>query len=500
MTTLQLLTFGGQSKSHSKKMKNQTLFPLYNKDEGTDTPHPPPQVSQDGGSSHVTPLHARRIYIETYGCQMNVSDSELMAGILTQSGHQTVPHLDDADVVLVNTCAIRENAETKVINRLKHLNHRKRRHPELIIGVCGCMAQHLRDRLLDAAPYVDLVMGPDAYRNLPVALDSLAGDVKSHVSLTDRDPFVGLRLDKNEDYADIAPIRKEGIRAWLTIQRGCDKMCTFCIVPFVRGRERSLPLKLLVEDVEKLVDQGFKEVVLLGQTVNSYHDDSADFGDLLYAVGEVNGLERVRFTSPHPADATDSMIDAMANSPVVCKHLHLPLQSGSTEVLERMRRTYTAEEYRTLVSKLRERVPDISLTTDIIVGFCGETDDEFMETYQMMTDIRYDSAFMFKYSEREGTLAHKALPDDVPEVVKGERLEQIIELQENISANINKSAIGDTVTVLVEGESRRDADRYHGKTDGFKTTVFPKTGSQIGDIVNVRVHSTTAHTLIGQIV
>ena len=477
-------------------MKDQRLLPLYNKNGRSGTPHQLAQERQVEGHS----AHARRVYIETYGCQMNVSDSELMAGILTQSGHETVPHLDDADVVLVNTCAIRENAETKVINRLTQLNHRKRRQPDLIIGVCGCMAQHLRDKLLDAAPYVDLVMGPDAYRDLPVALDSLARGVESHVSMTDRDPFVGLRLDKSEDYADIAPIRKDGIRAWLTIQRGCDKMCTFCIVPFVRGRERSLPLKLLVEDVEKLVDQGFKEVVLLGQTVNSYHDNASDFGDLLYAVGDVNGLERVRFTSPHPADATDSMIDAMANSASVCKHLHLPLQSGSTEVLERMRRTYTAEEYRNLVSKLRERIPDIAITTDVIVGFCGETEEEFMETYEMMAEIRYDSAFMFKYSEREGTLAHKAFPDDVPETVKGERLKRIIELQEKISAGINTATVGGTVAVLVEGESRRDADKYHGKTDGFKTAVFPKADSKIGEVVNVRVDTTTAHTLIGQIV
>ncbi len=434
---------------------------------------------------------------------MNVSDSELIAGILTQSGHQTVQRIEDADVVLVNTCAIRENAETKVINRLTHLNHRKRRQPNLIIGVCGCMAQHLRDKLLDAAPYIDLVMGPDAYRELPTALkslESLENEVKPHISTTDRDPFIGLRLDKNEDYADIAPIRKNGIRAWLTIQRGCDKMCTFCIVPFVRGRERSLPIKHLIEDVEKLVDQGFKEVVLLGQTVNSYHNNGTDFGDLLYAIGDVNGLERVRFTSPHPADATDSMIEAMASSPNVCNHLHLPLQSGSTEVLERMRRTYTADEYRTLVFKLRERLPDIAITTDIIVGFCGETETEFMQTYNLMADIRYDSAFMFKYSERQGTLAHKALPDDVPESVKAKRLQQIIELQEQISAEINSHTVGDTVTVLVEGESRRDTDKYHGKTDGFKTTVFPKTDSKIGEIVNVRVNSTTAHTLIGQIV
>ncbi len=474
-------------------MKDQTLFPLYNKEEPAGDPR---QILQTS-----TPSHARRVYIETYGCQMNVSDSELIAGILMQNGHQTVAHLDDADVVLVNTCAIRENAETKVINRLVQLNHRKRRQPDLIIGVCGCMAQHLRDKLLGAAPYVDLVLGPDAYRDLPVALESLVPGVESRVSLTDGDPFVGWRLDKSEDYADIAPIRKEGIRAWLTIQRGCDKMCTFCIVPFVRGRERSLPLKFLVGDVEKLVDQGFKEVVLLGQTVNSYHDNNADFGDLLYAIGDVNGLERVRFTSPHPADATDSMIDAMASSPTVCKHLHLPLQSGSAEVLERMRRTYTAEEYRNLVSKLRERIPDIAITTDIIVGFCGETEEAFMETYKMMADIRYDSAFMFKYSEREGTLAHKAFPDDVPEPVKGERLERIVQLQENISAEINRDTVGDTVAVLIEGESRRDADKYHGKTDGFKTAVFPKAlDTKIGDVVNVRIDTTTAHTLIGQTV
>ena len=432
----------------------------------------------------------RNVYIETYGCQMNVSDSELMAGILTQSGHRTVSHIDDADVILLNTCAIRENAETKVINRLEHLNHRKRREDNLIIGVCGCMAQHLRDKLLKAAPYVDLVMGPDAYRNLPMALNAVASG----------DPFLGLQLDKSEDYADIAPIRKEGIRAWLTIQRGCDKMCTFCIVPFVRGRERSIPLKNLTDDVRKLVDEGFKEIVLLGQTVNSYHDSKHDFGELLWSIAEVEGVERVRFTSPHPADATDSMIDAMGNCPQVCPQLHLPLQSGSTPVLERMRRTYTAEEYHELVSKLRERIPQIALSTDVIVGFCGETEEDFVQTYQMMADIRFDSAFMFKYSDREGTLANKSLQDDVPESEKARRLNEIIKLQEEISADINQDAIGTTASVLVEGDSRRDAEQYHGKTDTFKTTVFPKENAQVGDIVNVEIHSATAHTLIGEIV
>ncbi len=473
-------------------MNNQSTLPIYKPKSQF---HPDKKLfsqnaDMSNGAANVNTQFARNVYIETYGCQMNVSDSELMTGILTQAGHQTVSNIDDADVILLNTCAIRENAETKVINRLEHLNHRKRRENNLIIGVCGCMAQHLRDKLLKAAPYVDLVMGPDAYRNLPMALNAVVSG----------DPFLGLQLDKGEDYADIAPIRKEGIRAWLTIQRGCDKMCTFCIVPFVRGRERSLPMKTLTDDVNRLVDEGFKEIVLLGQTVNSYHDGNHDFGELLWSIAEVDGVERVRFTSPHPADATDSMIDAMENCPQVCKQLHLPLQSGSTQVLERMRRTYTADEYRELVSKLRERIPQIALSTDVIVGFCGETEEDFLETYKLMEEIRFDSAFMFKYSDREGTLANKTLPDDVPESEKARRLNEIITLQEKISGEINQTVVGTTIPVLVEGDSRRDTEQYQGKTDTFKTTVFHKENAQVGDIVNVAIDSATTHTLIGEIV
>ena len=432
----------------------------------------------------------RRVYIETYGCQMNVSDSELMSGILTQSGYEMVGRLEDANVVLLNTCAIRENAEEKVLNRLIHLHHRKRRQSDLVLGVCGCMAQHMKTKLIDAAPYVDFVLGPDAYRNLPMAINSV----------TTSDPFLGLKLDKDEDYADVAPIRKDGVRAWLTIQRGCDKMCTFCIVPFVRGRERSIPMYLLIDDVKQLVDEGFKEVVLLGQTVNSYDDGTHNFGDLLFGLSEVKGIERIRFTSPHPSDATDALIDAMASCDKVCNYIHLPLQSGSTKVLKTMRRTYTAEEYRELVAKMRDRIPNLSISTDVIVGFCGETEADFMATYNLMAEIRYDSAFMFKYSSREGTLAHKTLDDDVIEAEKGRRLKEIIGLQEGISHEINQGLIGETMEVLVEGESRRDPDRYQGKTDGFKTTVFPKENSEIGDLVRVKVESVTAHTLIGLMV
>ena len=433
---------------------------------------------------------ARRVYIETYGCQMNVSDSELMSGILTRNGYEMVDRLENANVVLLNTCAIRENAEEKVLNRLVHLHHRKRRQLDLVLGVCGCMAQHMQTKLIDAAPYVDFVLGPDAYRNLPMAINSV----------TTGDPFLGLKLDKGEDYADIAPIRKEGIRAWLTIQRGCDKMCTFCIVPFVRGRERSIPMHLLVDNVKRLVDEGFKEVVLLGQTVNSYNDGTHNFGDLLFAMSEVEGIERIRFTSPHPSDATDALIEAMASCDKVCNQIHLPLQSGSTRVLKTMRRTYTAEAYRELVAKMRDRIPNLSISTDVIVGFCGETETDFMETYNLMAEIHYDSAFMFKYSSREGTLAHKTLDDDVSDEEKGRRLKEIIKLQEGISLEINQGLIGETVEVLVEGESRRDPDRYQGKTDGFKTTVFPKEDSEIGDLVCVKVESVTAHTLIGSMV
>ncbi len=436
------------------------------------------------------PQVARRVYIETYGCQMNVSDSELMSGILTRNGYEMVDRLEKANVVLLNTCAIRENAEEKVLNRLIHLHHRKRVQSDLVLGVCGCMAQHMKTKLIDAAPYVDFVLGPDAYRNLPMAIHSV----------TTGYPFLGLKLDRGEDYADIAPIRKDGVRSWLTIQRGCDKMCTFCIVPFVRGRERSIPLHLLVDDVKRLVDEGFKEVVLLGQTVNSYDDGTHNFGALLFAVSKVEGIERIRFTSPHPSDATDALIEAMASCDKVCNQIHLPLQSGSTRVLKTMRRTYTAEAYRELVAKMREHIPNISISTDVIVGFCGETEEDFMETYNLMAEIRYDSAFMFKYSSREGTLAHRTLDDDVINEEKGRRLREIIELQEDISHEINQGLISETVEVLVEGESRREAEKYQGKTDGFKTAVFPKESSQVGDLVRVKVESATAHTLIGSIV
>ena len=431
----------------------------------------------------------KSFYIETYGCQMNVSDSELMTGILTQAGYQITDDVNSANVVLINTCAIRENAEEKVLNRLEHLNAIKRRNSEMVLGICGCMAQHMRTMVLEAAPYIDLLLGPDAYRNLPQAIDSIHS----------KDTFVNLKLDKSEDYADVSPIRKDGIRAWLTIQRGCDKMCTFCVVPFTRGRERSLPVPTLVQEVESLVDEGFKEVVLLGQTVNSYYDGTHNFGDLLFAINQVEGIERIRFTSPHPSDATKPMIDAIASCEKVCKQIHLPLQSGSTKILSDMHRTYTADEYRELVFDLRNQIPNLAISTDIIVGFCGETEEDFQKTHDLINEIRYDSAFMFKYSDRNGTLANRTQKDNVPEEEKTRRLQTIIDLQYRISHEINQGRVGETIEILVEGESRKSKADYFGKDDTFKTTVFPRKNAQIGETVKVKVHTASAHTLIGHV-
>lgn len=429
-----------------------------------------------------------RFYIETYGCQMNLSDSELMSGILINHGYRRADGIDNADIILVNTCAVREHAESRVLGHLGDLKRYKQQRPDLILGVCGCMAQHLKEKLIEAAPYVDIVMGPDSYRNLPAAIESAMA-----IS-----PYLDLKLDKKEHYADIEPFREPGVRAWLPIMRGCDKMCAFCIVPFVRGRERSLPLGALIDEVKKMAAEGYKEVVLLGQTVNSYHHDEHDFSDLLIAVSEVENIERIRFTSPHPIDVTDKMIDTMASCDKICNHIHLPLQSGSTKMLKAMRRNYTAEEYRQLVEKMRAKMPNLAIGTDVIVGFCGETGEDFQATYDMMKTVRFDSAFMFKYSPREGTIAHRNLADDVPPEEKARRLTAIIELQERISLEINQTFIGKTVEVLVEGEAKRQENQLFGKTDDFKTTVFPKNGAETGQLVQVKVVDATSHTLLGE--
>jgi tRNA-2-methylthio-N6-dimethylallyladenosine synthase len=353
------------------------------------------------------------------------------------------------------------------------------------------MAQHLSKTLPARAPFVDLVMGPDAYRRLPEIL-----------AQTSDDALLDVRLDRSENYIGVDPVRKTGTNAWVTIIRGCDKFCTFCIVPYVRGRERSIAADEIVRQVEHLAAEGFKEVILLGQTVNSYREGDTDFADLLRGISAVTGIERVRFTSPYPVDFTDRVIAAMAEVNEVCPALHLPVQSGSNAQLEAMQRGYTIEEYRELVRKLRTAIPDLALTTDIITGFCGETEDDFRQTYELMEEIRYDSAFMFKYSEREGTHAAKKMPDDIPEEVKGKRLQQVIKLQEGISRELNQKWVGRNVEALVEGPSKRPAEdgkpRYYGRTRQGKTVIFEEE-TAANEIVSIAVERTTSHTLFGSL-
>ncbi|HKA30988.1 MAG TPA: tRNA (N6-isopentenyl adenosine(37)-C2)-methylthiotransferase MiaB [Candidatus Binatia bacterium] len=427
------------------------------------------------------------VYIETYGCQMNVADTELILGHLAQHGWARTSAPETADVILLNTCAIREHAETRVLGRLGDLARHKLRRPGVRIGVTGCMAQHLRTTLRERAPLVDLLVGPDGYRHLPALL--AAGDAEPS------DPHVGLRLGSDETYEDLPVARAPGVRAWVTIMRGCDRFCTFCIVPFVRGRERSLPGPVLVEQVRALAATGTREIVFLGQTVNAYRHDGWDFARLLHETAAVPGIDRIRFTSPHPADMSDAAIDAMAECAAVMPQLHLPVQSGSDRVLARMAREYTAAQYEALVERLRERVPGIALSTDVIVGFPGEDDDDFAATESLMRRVRYDAAFLFRYSSRPGTRAGR-WPDDVPEAEKGRRLETLIALQETISAERNRMLVGADVEVLVEGPARRPEGWVSGKTPHMKTVVFPGPAAP-GALVTVRVGAATSHTLTG---
>jgi tRNA-2-methylthio-N6-dimethylallyladenosine synthase len=422
------------------------------------------------------------VYIETYGCQMNVADTELMRGHLARGGYTAATDPAAADVILLNTCAIREHAEERIFGRLGALARHKVGRPHVQIGLAGCMAQHVRDKLLDRLPQLDFVVGPDAYRRLPTLLGGEA--------------FADVRLDREETYADIAPARDGGVRAWITVMRGCDKFCTFCIVPYVRGRERSLPAAAVLEQVRDVAAQGYREVVFLGQTVNAYRDGATDFGALLRAADAVDGISRIRFTSPHPSDMRAPVIAAMADCATVCPQLHLPVQSGADPVLARMARGYNVEEYLALVDRLRAAVPGLALSTDIIVGFPGETERDFEATLALMHAVRFDSAFMFKYSRRDHTRAGK-WDETVSETEKGARLQAVIALQESIAAEINAGLVGDAVEVLVEGPARRRDGWLVGKTPHFKTAVLPAAGAAVGETVRVRVESATAHTLVG---
>jgi len=427
----------------------------------------------------------RTVFIETYGCQMNVSDSELIAGVLAARGYRAVESPELADVILLNTCAIREHAEARVAQRVRQLiSSRRGKDRRVRIGLAGCMAQHHRERLLDVVPGLDFIVGPDAYRRLP---DLLEAD----------SPVADVRLDRAEVYDDLTPARGRGVRAWLTIMRGCNRFCTFCVVPYVRGRERSLPATVLLDESRRIASDGYKEIVLLGQTVNAYRDGDTDFGALLRLIAAVPGIERIRFTSPHPADMTDSAIEAMRDCEKICPYLHLPLQSGSDRMLREMDRGHTIKQYLDLVDRLRGVIPDLALSTDIIVGYPGETDDDFEQTSRIMANVGYDHAFLFKYSRREGTRAYR-LEETVSANEKTRRLERLIAEQEERAARLHRSLVGHRTAVLVEAPARRQPDWMSGKNPQFKTVVFFPTSARPGDIVEVSIESTTSHTLKGR--
>ncbi|MGH7933539.1 MAG: tRNA (N6-isopentenyl adenosine(37)-C2)-methylthiotransferase MiaB [Candidatus Binataceae bacterium] len=431
--------------------------------------------------------HSRqpRVYLETYGCQMNIADSQLVNAVLRRAGYASASRPEEADVILLNTCAIREHAEERVIGRLGTLARLKRQRPEVKLGLLGCMAQHNRAALIEQAPWLDLVAGPDTYRRLPEL-----------IGRTGFDPAIDVRLDRAETYADISPEYEAGVRAYVTAMRGCDRFCAFCVVPYVRGRERSVPPDDIAREVRELAARGVKEVVLLGQTVNAYRFGVVDFGALLKLVAAVDGIERVRFTSPHPSDMTEAVIDAMASEPKVQPYLHLPVQSGSDRVLAAMERGYSVAQYLDLVARVRRAMPGLALSTDIIVGFHGEDEHDFEATLGLMRTVGYDSAFTFKYSVREHTRAAR-LGDSVSESEKGRRLAAVIALQEQSSLERNRALIGLEFPVLVEGPARRGIGMLAGKTPQFKTAVLPvSAGIKTGDTVGVRVESATGHSLV----
>lgn len=448
---------------------------------------------------------AKKLYLESYGCQMNFSDSEVVASILSDQGYQTTRNIDDADVILLNTCSIRENAEQRVRNRLTEFKIKKERNPELVVGILGCMAERLKKNLLDEEKLVDLVAGPDAYRDLPNLIDEVGTGQKA----------VNVLLSRDETYADISPVRLDqgGISAFVTIMRGCDNMCSFCVVPFTRGRERSRDPQTIVSECQDLFDKGYREVTLLGQNVDSYRwnisakgeikneaEPTTNFAQLMEMVALVSPLLRVRFSTSHPKDMTDDVLEIMAKYENICPYIHLPVQSGNTDVLYRMNRGYSREWYLERIAAIKRIIPGCAISTDIITGFCGETEDEHQETLSLMDLVQYDFAYMFKYSERPKTLAERRFADDVPEEVKGRRLNEIIEKQLAHSLASNQRMVGTIQKVLIEGKSKRSEEHLCGRTGSNAMVVFPKENQEKGNYVHVHITSCTSATLMGEIV
>lgn len=432
-------------------------------------------------------MSKKQFYIETYGCQMNFADTEVVNAILLEEGLSPAESAEKADVIFVNTCAIRENAETKVWNRLKEFRSLKKDNRGLTVGVMGCMAERIKEKIIDQEKLVDIVVGPDAYRDIPGLIREVEDGRKA----------VNVILSLEETYADITPVRTDGngVTAFVSIMRGCDNMCAFCVVPFTRGRERSRPLESILREVQQLDEEGYKEITLLGQNVNSYKYEEIDFTTLMDRVSLAHPEVRFRFSSPHPKDFPEPLLHLIAERPNLCNYIHIPAQAGSNTMLERMRRPYTREQYLALIDRMRAIIPGVSLSTDIIAGFCDETEEEHQQTLSLMETVRYDLAYMFAYSERERTFAHRKYDDNVPEEVKKRRLSEIIEQQMAMQLLCNQQEIGKRHLILIEGTSKRSDDQLSGRTDTNKMTIIDKGPYQKGDYVEVEITDCTSATL-----
>ena len=446
---------------------------------------------------------SKKLYIESYGCQMNFSDSEVVASIMSKKGYNTTRNIDDADVVLINTCSIRDNAEKRVRNRLTEFKKKKSDNPEMVVGILGCMAERLKKSLLEQEKLVDLVAGPDAYRDLPNLINEVGTGQRA----------VNVLLSRDETYADISPVRldKGGVSAFVTIMRGCDNMCSFCVVPFTRGRERSRDPQTIVQECTELFNNGYREVTLLGQNVDSYRWNitnkgeikdpnlpTVNFAQLMEMVAKVSPELRVRFSTSHPKDMTDDVLHAMAKYENLCNYIHLPVQSGNSDVLKRMNRGYSREWYLQRIEAIHKIIPDCAISTDVISGFCGETEAEHKDTLSLMDAVKYDFAYMFKYSERPKTLAERKFEDDIPDEVKSNRLSEIIDKQLKFSLASNQKRIGLVEKVLIEGESKRSNEHMCGRTSRNSMVVFPKGNGKKGQYVNVKITDCTSATLIGK--
>lgn len=435
-------------------------------------------------------------FLETYGCQMNFSDSEIIASVMNDKGFEQTDQINQADIIFVNTCSIRENAEQRVRKRLKEFNAIKKKNPKLMVGLLGCMAERLKDQLLNEEKLVDIIAGPDSYRDIPKLIHIAESGQKA----------INVLLSAEETYADISPVRldKNGIAAFISIMRGCENFCSYCIVPYTRGKERSRNPQTIINEATDLFNKGYREITLLGQNVNSYlwntENQKVDFPDLINQIAQINPKLRIRFATSHPKDLSDRLIEVIKKHLNIARAVHLPVQSGSTEMLKRMNRKYTREMYMERIQALRKNIPDISISTDIICGFSSETDQDHADTISLMEWVTFDYAFMFKYSERPNTTAYKKYPDNVPEDIKSKRLTEIINIQQKLSLLSNKKDIGKIFEVLIEGDSRRSKDFLSGRNSQNKVVIFPKKAFEKGTYVNVLVNRCSTATLFGEVI